>query len=92
MGLDTKRQVVLGRTMLIRAEELKDWTAVHAVKQSAFETPTEARLVDVLREQVRPVVSLFAEEDGSIRGYIMFLPDALLSHVVFVRTLKCTIE
>jgi len=74
MGLDTKRQVVLGRTMLIRAEELKDWTAVHAVKQSAFETPTEARLVDVLREQVRLVVSLFAEEDGSIRGYISSCP------------------
>ena len=91
MGLDTKRQVVLGRTMLIRAEEPKDWTTVHAIKQSACETPTEARLVYVLHEQARPVVSLFAKEDGSISGYIMFSPDALLSHVVFVRAMKCPI-
>jgi len=32
----------LRQTMLIRAEEPKDWAAVHAVNQSTFETPAEA--------------------------------------------------
>jgi len=58
--------------MLIRAEEPEDRAAVFAVNQSAFETPTEARLVDALCEQARPVVSLVAEEDGSILGHILF--------------------
>jgi len=66
--------------MLIRAEEPEDRAAVFAVNQSAFETPTEARLVDALCEQARPVVSLVAEEDGSILGHILFTPVVLPTH------------
>lgn len=33
---------------------------------SAFEIPSEAGLVDALREQARPVISLVAEEGGAI--------------------------
>ena len=66
--------------MLIRAEEPKDWAAVSAVTQSAFETPAEARLVGVLREQARPVVSLVTEKDGSILGHILFSPVVLPAH------------
>ena len=60
--------------MLIRAEEKNDWFAVHAVTVAAFESPAEANLVDALREQARPVVSLVAEEDGTVVGHIMFSP------------------
>jgi putative acetyltransferase len=66
--------------MLIRTEEQKDWAAVRAVNISAFETPTEANLVDALRDQAQPLVSLVAEENGVIVGHIMFSPVSLSGH------------
>ena len=66
--------------MVIRAEEQRDWAAVHAVNVSAFETSEEANLVDALREQARPLVSLVAEDDGAIVGHIMFSPVSLAGH------------
>ena len=66
--------------MLIRDEEQKDWAAVHAVNASAFETPAEADLVDALREQAHPVISLVAVEGGTIVGHIMFSPVSLSGH------------
>ena len=44
--------------MLIRAEQPSDWDAVRVVNVSAFETPLEANLVDALRSQAKPCVSL----------------------------------
>jgi len=58
--------------MPIRAERDNDRDAVHAVNVSAFETPSEANLVDTLREQAQPVVSIVAEENGKVVGHIMF--------------------
>lgn len=66
--------------MLIRAEEPRDWAAVHAVNVSAFETPAEANLVDVLREQAQPLVSLIAEDNGAIVGHILFSPVSLSAY------------
>jgi putative acetyltransferase len=66
--------------MLIRAEEEKDRTAVHAVNVSAFDTPLEADLVDALRARAEPVVSLVAEDNGAILGHIMFSPVSLSGH------------
>lgn len=66
--------------MRIRTEEQKDWAAVHAVNVSAFETPAEANLVDALRQEARPVVSLVAEDAGAIVGHIMFSPVSLPGH------------
>ncbi len=63
--------------MLIRAEKENDRDAVFAVNGSAFETPAEATLVDLLREQARPVVSLVAEDQGNVVGHIMFSPVVL---------------
>jgi predicted N-acetyltransferase YhbS len=37
--------------VLIRIEEEKDWVAVHSLNVSAFETETEANLVDFLRKK-----------------------------------------
>ena len=67
--------------MLIRAEEENDRSSVHAVNVSAFETPSEANLVDALREQVPHVVSLVAEDNGAIVGHIMFSPVSLSGHI-----------
>jgi len=67
--------------MLIRAEEQRDWPAVRAVNLSAFETPAEANLVDALRDQAQPLVSLIAEENGAIVGHIMFSPVSLSGRI-----------
>jgi putative acetyltransferase len=66
--------------MLIRTEEPKDWAAVHAVNASAFATPAEANLVDVLRKEAYPFVSLVAEDNEAIVGHIMFSPVSLSGH------------
>ncbi len=63
--------------MLIRAETENDRMAVYAVNAAAFETPSEARLVDALREQADPFVSLVAEDEGKVVGHIMFSPVSL---------------
>ena len=66
--------------MLIRNEEEKDYPAVRALNVSAFESPAEANLVDALRRQVRPVISLVAEDNKEIVGHIMFSPVSLSAH------------
>ena len=58
--------------MLIRTERESDRDAVRAVNVSAFDTPSEANLVDTLREQAEPIVSLVAEVNGEVLGHIMF--------------------
>lgn len=67
--------------MVIRAEEERDWAAVHALNASAFETPAEAGLVSALRVQAQPVISLVAEHAGSVVGHILFSPVTLSGHV-----------
>jgi len=67
--------------LLIRAEEQRDWAAVHAVNVSAFETSAEANLVDALRDQADPLVSIIAEDNGVIVGHIMFSPVSLSGHL-----------
>ncbi|RLD11079.1 MAG: GNAT family N-acetyltransferase [Chloroflexota bacterium] len=66
--------------MLIRNEEKKDKIAVRAVNAAAFETTAEAELVDALRVQAHPIISLVAEENGEIIGHIMFSPVSLEGH------------
>lgn len=63
--------------MQIRPERDTDRDAVRAVNAAAFPTPAEADLVDALREQARPVISLVAERDGAIVGHILFSPVTL---------------
>lgn len=66
--------------MLIRDETPSDYDAVRALNEAAFGTDTEARLVDALREQASPLVSLIAEQDGAIVGHILFSPVTLSGH------------
>lgn len=66
--------------MIVRTEQQQDRASVRAANTLAFETTAEACLVDALREQAQPVISLVAEEDGEIIGHIMFSPVSLSGH------------
>lgn len=66
--------------VLVRAEETRDVVAVHALNVAAFGGPAEAKLVDALRAQARPIVSLVAEEGGIVIGHILFSPVTLSGH------------
>jgi len=61
------------RSMQIRIEAPDDIPHVHAVNRAAFESATEAMLVDALRTQAG-VISLVAAEDDGVVGHIMFSP------------------
>jgi putative acetyltransferase len=71
---------------LIRPEQPGDQAGVRAVNVAAFETPAEADLVDALRAQARPLVSLVAEEAGAIVGHILFSPVTLPGHPALALT------
>jgi putative acetyltransferase len=66
--------------MRIRKESENDCKAVYEVNASAFETSSEADLVNDLRDQSIAVISLVAEEEGKIMGHIMFSPVDLIGH------------
>lgn len=66
--------------MHIRSEQPADIAAIQAVNRAVFETSTEADLVDALREQAAPIVSLVAEDADAIVGHILFSPITLSGH------------
>jgi len=66
--------------VVVRSERSADIAAVHAVNRAAFETSTEAYLVDAVRQQANPIVSLVADDGGSIVGHILFSPVTLTGH------------
>jgi putative acetyltransferase len=61
----------------IRKEQPADIGAVYAINALAFPTAAEARLVNTLRADANPVVSLVAEEAGALIGHILFSPVTL---------------
>lgn len=63
--------------MRIRTEHAADIDAVHAINAAAFPTVAEADLVNALREKASPIVSLVAEDAGSLIGHILFSPVTL---------------
>ena len=63
--------------MQIRFEQATDIPAVHVLNRGAFESPTEADLVDALRTRAEDVISLVAEEQGDVVGHILFSPVTL---------------
>jgi len=67
-------------TMTIRPERPADVAGIRAVNLAAFETSTEATLVDLLREQAEPIVSLVADDGEAIVGHILFAPVTLTPH------------
>ena len=65
--------------MRIRPEEPGDIRAIHQVNRQAFETAVEASLVDALRRQAQPLISLVAVVDDEVAGHILFSPVTLSS-------------
>jgi putative acetyltransferase len=63
--------------VLVRAENNHDREIVRAINLSAFETASEADLVDALRNQAEPILSLVGEVNGEVVGHIMFSPVTL---------------
>lgn len=65
--------------MLIRAEKESDISTVRALNVATFQRSAEADLVDALRRQARPIVSLVAERESIVVGHILFSPVSLES-------------
>jgi len=60
--------------LVIREETDADHAGVRLVNERAFDRAGEADLVDALRKNAHPQVSLVAEVDGQIVGHIFFSP------------------
>ena len=67
--------------MITRKEEPGDELAIRQVLLSAFRSEQEARLVDRLRQNGRPSISLVAESSSTIIGQIAFSPVTLISQL-----------
>ncbi|MDX1440705.1 MAG: N-acetyltransferase [Rubricoccaceae bacterium] len=63
--------------MIIRDEAHEDFATIRAINESAFDTSSEADLVDLLRLKADPIVSLLAEKNNEVVGHIMFSPVTL---------------
>ena len=66
--------------MRIREEEEKDRPAVRGLVSAEFDTGGEADLVEALRAEADPRISLVAEENGTIIGHVMFSPVTVDEH------------
>jgi putative acetyltransferase len=69
----------MNQTIIIRNETTQDDAAVHRVNELAFGQRVEADLVDALRENAWPFISLVAVLDGDVVGHIFFSPVSIES-------------
>jgi putative acetyltransferase len=58
--------------LIVRLERPGDAGAIRAVQVAAFGQPSEADLVDALRESGEAVVSVVAEDSGRVVGHVLF--------------------
>lgn len=65
--------------LIIRAEEPQDIAGIRLANGAAFDSTVEADIVDSLRQQARPFVSLVAIDVEGVIGHIAFSPMALES-------------
>lgn len=63
--------------MKIRAEINQDILRIHDINTGSFSSEGEARLVDRLRKEGVPIISLVAEDDEGLCGHILFSPVTL---------------
>jgi putative acetyltransferase len=70
--------------MNIRFEQPNDIEQIKNVYLIAFETDTEANLVDALRNAGVELISLVAEKNGEIIGHILFSPVTLDGHAKII--------
>ena len=60
--------------VVIRAEQPRDQAGIRAVNTAAFPTALEADIVDALRKQAAPFLSLVAVAGDQVIGHILFTP------------------
>ena len=60
--------------MIIREEQSSDIDKIWKVNSEAFETVSEANLVNALRDSGCTFISLLAEVEGKVVGHILFTP------------------
>jgi putative acetyltransferase len=60
--------------MEIRAERPRDVAQIRLLNIAAFNREAEANLVDLLRTDAHPTISLVADVGGEIAGHILFSP------------------
>ena len=65
--------------IVIREEIEEDHPAIRKVNELAFGRTGEADLVDALRANVHPYISLVAVTDGQVSGHIFFSPVSIVS-------------
>ncbi len=64
----------LGEELLIRPERPEDIPSIHDLEQAAFGRGAEADLVDLIRSRGKAILSLVAEDAGSLVGHVLFSP------------------
>lgn len=64
-------------TLNIRTEEANDIDNIFQINSAAFDTDSEAELVNRLREQAEPFLSLVAEQEGTLVGHLLLTPVTL---------------
>ncbi len=67
----------MNNTLTIRCENPLDFDNIHEINCTVFSSQDEANLVDSLRKQANPIISLVAEKKGQLIGHIMFSPVTL---------------
>lgn len=65
----------------VRDEREGDHAAVRGVHLAAFPGPEEAALVDAVRSDAEPIISLVAEVDGAVVGHVLFSPVAVAGNI-----------
>jgi putative acetyltransferase len=68
-----------GNKINIRLEEKDDQDAIYTIHAVAFNTDGEARIVNTLRENCNPFISLVADVSGQVVGHVLFTPVQLLT-------------
>ena len=58
--------------IIVRTEVIQDYAAVRLVNELAFGQPLEANLVEALRENAQPYISLVATNGNEVVGHIFF--------------------
>lgn len=66
--------------IIIRRETLDDIPEIHELNIEAFDGPDVADMVDLLRKNCDPFISIIAEINGQVVGYILFTPVQLVQN------------
>jgi putative acetyltransferase len=72
---------------IVRPETPADHARVHDINTRAFETDSEAVLVDSLRREAQPLISLVADCGDVVVGHILFTPVAIGDAKASARTM-----